>query len=107
MALSSCSLMFGLAPHVGVDALATAASAAVLGRPTDVHLALWHGLTPALGLSALTLATGLSLYAVRGLLRTIATRWGGAMPWGPAAWYDWGMSGLNAIAAAQTRFLQS
>jgi multicomponent Na+:H+ antiporter subunit A len=35
----------------------------LLAGPDDYHLALWHGLTPALGLSVLVLAAGTALYA--------------------------------------------
>ena len=32
------------------------------------HLALWHGLTPALGLTAVTFALGLAMFYARGLV---------------------------------------
>lgn len=48
--------------------LDVAASAAAAGLPDsghDLHLALWHGFTPALGVTALVLAAGLALFALR------------------------------------------
>ncbi|MCZ7420281.1 Na+/H+ antiporter subunit A [Verrucosispora sp. WMMA2121] len=38
------------------------------------HLALWHGLTPALGLSALALVGGTALFALRGPLAPVLAR---------------------------------
>jgi multicomponent Na+:H+ antiporter subunit A len=57
-----------LAPLAGwLDPLLT--PYADLAGGGDYHLALWHGLTPALGLSALALAAGLALFVGR---RTVA-----------------------------------
>nr|WP_230416773.1 Na+/H+ antiporter subunit A [Micromonospora tarapacensis] len=40
----------------------------------EEHLALWHGLTPALGLSALAVAGGAALFALRGPLTPVLAR---------------------------------
>lgn len=61
--LAAAGLAFGLLPQQ-VDTLA-AGYADVFGGDPAYHLALWHGLTPTLGLSALTLATGLGLHPAR------------------------------------------
>lgn len=59
--LASLSLLFGL--WVGLpQGLLGAAADAVRGAPLGLELHLWHGFTPALGLSALTVALGLGIY---------------------------------------------
>jgi multicomponent K+:H+ antiporter subunit A len=62
----------GLFPAVVAGPLVAVVAGAVVGGPLpDYHLAIWHGLTPALGMSALAVAGGLFLlwrYAtVRGI----------------------------------------
>jgi len=107
LALAGLSIAFGVGPGSGVDRLVSAASTSVLGQPASIHLALWHGLTPALALSAVTLAGGVGAYAARGLGRQAASRWDGAARWGPAGWYELALIGLNRLAQGQTRLLQS
>jgi multicomponent K+:H+ antiporter subunit A len=58
-------VVVGLAPATIAGPLVDAAAGAVLAAPVHAHLALWHGLTPALGLSAAGLAAGAALYALR------------------------------------------
>ena len=59
--LAGLSLLFGLWPALPQGLLAAAAGAA-RGAPLELDLHLWHGLTPALGLSAVTVALGVALY---------------------------------------------
>jgi multicomponent K+:H+ antiporter subunit A len=57
-----CILM-GVAPTLVVGRLLRAASSSALGKPApDYDLAIWHGFTAALGLSAASLAGGVLLY---------------------------------------------
>lgn len=107
LTLAGLSIAFGLWPGWGADGLMSAASTSVLGQPATIHLALWHGPTPALALSAVTLACGLAVYAGRGRLRTTAARWDEVARWGPARWYELALTGLNGLALGQTRLLQS
>ena len=107
LALAALGLFLGVWPAMGADQLVSAASASILGSAADIHLELWHGLTPALALSAVTLAGGVGVYAGRALPRKLATRWEGASRWGPAGWYELALSGLNGLAIGQTRLLQS
>lgn len=106
LALAGLSVAFGLWLG-GAERLASAASTSVLGQPATVHLALWHGLTPALALSAVTLAGGVGAYAGRGLLRRASSRWEGAARWGPAGWYELALKGLHWLAVGLTGMLQS
>ena len=71
LALAALGVVAGIAPGLA-DVPLTLAAASVTGRGTPVHLALWHGLTPALGLSALTLALTLLLYRFRAAVQARA-----------------------------------
>ena len=56
----------GVAPGLTVAPLLAAAAGATLQAPLpDYHLALWHGLNPALAMSAIALAAGVAIYAMR------------------------------------------
>ncbi|MDQ0674649.1 multicomponent Na+:H+ antiporter subunit A [Pseudarthrobacter siccitolerans] len=67
--LSLLTIVYGLWP-VPVDAWIQPYAALFASTPSDAgtapgqagHLALWHGFTPALGLTALTFALGLAMY---------------------------------------------
>jgi multicomponent Na+:H+ antiporter subunit A len=106
LVLAGLGIAFGLWPRWGAEGLVSAASTSILGQPASTHLALWHGLTPALALSAATLAGGVGVYAGRGRLRKAAS-WLGTARWGPAGWFDLALNGLNGLALGQTRLLQS
>lgn len=88
------------------------------GEAAVTRLSFWHGLTPELGLSALTVAAGILLFAARNqLLRRVQELLGqdrGQSPHRPglAGWtfsrgYDAAIGGLNWLAKTQTRVLQS
>ena len=56
-------ILIGVAP-VLVEPVVDLAARAVVGRPLpDYHLALWHGLTPALFMTAVAVAGGMLLLA--------------------------------------------
>ncbi|WP_312162763.1 monovalent cation/H+ antiporter subunit A [Phenylobacterium sp.] len=57
--LTALVIAIGLAPALLAGPLVNAVTAAVTGGAApDVHLALWHGLTPALAMSAVALTAG-------------------------------------------------
>ncbi len=64
VALSGLAVLFGLVPSLA-EALVTPAFRVIHGAPPQLHLALWHGLTPALGLSGLTIILGSSAFLLR------------------------------------------
>ena len=103
-ALAGAGLLFGLVPGA-LAALAGSAAAASRGVETvPLTLHLFHGLTPALGLTAISTAAGLALFA---MLPKLAARRIPVGRWGPARLYDWSMDSMNALALEQTRILQS
>lgn len=88
--------------------LLSPAVSSVAGEEIDLHLALWHGLTPMLGLSAITLLGGLGFFAIHGRLQTMFT----SRNWtitklGPERWYEWSLDGLLAFAGQFTRLYQN
>ena len=102
------SLSFGLLPGWPAS-LISAAGASILGsHELHAHLALWHGFTPALGLSVLTLLGGLAAYRWRPAIRRTALplQEAGAKA-GPEQWYAWSLKGLVFSAKWQTKILQN
>lgn len=61
--LSALCLVFGIAPQIIENSLIRPAQSA-LGLEPDAQLALWHGPTPVLIYSAITLALGFALYFI-------------------------------------------
>jgi multicomponent Na+:H+ antiporter subunit A len=105
LTLAGLGLLFGIFPTIVSAPLISSAASAAIGSPTDVALALWHGVNPAFVLSVLTLAVGAGLFAARRSLRSGLSRL--AWPWGPAFLYDRALDGLNVLARGLTRWLQS
>lgn len=98
LALAVLGLGLGLAPGLGERLLRPYADAYPSGRPG--HLALWAGLTPALGVTVLVLATGAGLFVARGPVARAQVR----MPRMPEAdrIYRRGMRRLDDVAADVT-----
>lgn len=106
--LAMIGLIIGLFPDLIAKPLVAAAVSAVRAEPTEIKLALWHGLNPILALSIVTVVSGAGVYFVRPLLRrSLARRVEMVAPWGPTRLYSLGLDGLNLLARAQTRLLQS
>ena len=104
--LALLGLLFGLVPGWASQLLAPAASA-VAGREVVMALSLWHGFTPMLALSALTLALGALALWGWPLLRRGLAGWGFVERWGPDLGYDRAIVGLQKVAAWQTRRIQT
>ncbi len=90
--LAGLGLVFGLLPGLVERALVGPMVQAISGSGMPGHLALWHGLGPALGLSLMTLGLGLGLY--RGLdgLRAALTAAEARVP-RTEGWYTAGLAG--------------
>lgn len=80
---------------------------AVVDDAFDVKLALWHGLNPALGLSALAIALGVLLYWGWDRWRKSANRLQPLLRWGPEAGYNGVIALMNRVASVQTSILQN
>jgi len=63
--LVALCIAIGLAPNLLATPLLGAAAGAVVAHGVHPHLALWHGLTPALAMSAAGITAGTLLYVAR------------------------------------------
>jgi multicomponent Na+:H+ antiporter subunit A len=105
--LAALGAGFGLMPGRLSRLVVAPAVEAVLGQPVEVKLALWHGLNLIVVLSAVTLAGGVALFFGRRLVLSATRPMRTLGRWGPDRGYALGLDALNAVAGAQTRFLQS
>lgn len=104
--LVALCLLVGIFPGITVQPILTVAVTAVLqGQPPQFDLAIWHGFSPALLMSAVALAGGVLLYARRAPLFALAARWEGKVD--ARAVYDRLLAGLIALARGITRALDS
>ncbi|OII18489.1 Na+/H+ antiporter subunit A [Curtobacterium sp. MCBA15_013] len=101
--LALTGLALGLATPLVAHGIEPAAHAAAL--PGEVpHLALWHGLEPALGLSAVTLVGGLALFALRRPVEALQHRLAGSPS--ASSTYRHLMRGLDRVATGLTAGVQ-
>jgi multicomponent Na+:H+ antiporter subunit A len=105
--LALLGLVIGILPDTIVAPLVAAAVSAARAEPTEIHLALWHGINPILMLSVATVAGGVCLYLLRRKLYWLNRRLHAAAEYGPARWYNFALDGVMALAKAQTRVLQN
>jgi multicomponent Na+:H+ antiporter subunit A len=67
--LAGCGVAFGIVPEMVDHALIGPMAKSVAGHPVETHLALFHGLNLALGLSLVTFALGYGLWRALPMLR--------------------------------------
>ncbi len=102
--LSILTLVLGVAPALGGKLVTSAATA--VGRTTELpKLVLWHGFTPALGLSGLAIAVGVALFLRRGSVDRLQSRL--ALPAGLTTPYEHALSLLNRVADRSTGVMQN
>lgn len=110
VALGGLALLLGLLASTEAigESLVAPAVSAIAGGELHVHLALWHGLTPMLGLSGLTLLGGVGLFAVHRRLQPGVVRLDTAVRrLGPERWYGWLLDGLLRLAGWFTEKFQN
>lgn len=106
MLLAGLGLLAGLlSPLLGTWLVSPAASA-VLGVPTAAKLQLWHGVTPALLMSLVSVAGGALIYLEWHILHTPHPRLDALASWGPARWYTVGLDGLKRGARRLTDWIE-
>jgi multicomponent Na+:H+ antiporter subunit A len=104
--LGEAGLLLGLLPYLA-DPLVQAYAASYGGEVPD-HLSLWHGLTPALGLSVLTLAAGAALYVLREPVRQLQHRLSRGLGRVDAdRAYDSTVTGVDRLALGSTSVVQT
>jgi multicomponent Na+:H+ antiporter subunit A len=106
LVLAVLGLVLGLRPALLEALLANAALAVAPTAERPAPLALWHGLTPALALSGVSLLGGALVYRGRGKIRHVVRETSLAR-WGPERAYSSALARLNDVARAQTRLLQA
>lgn len=99
--LGAAGLAAGAALPYG-DPLVAAYTTQYDGHPG--HLSLWHGLTLPLGLSALVIAAGLMIFAVRTRMERLPTR--AAVPFSADRAYDRTLHALDRLAVHVTGLTQ-
>ncbi|GED21326.1 putative monovalent cation/H+ antiporter subunit A [Halomonas halmophila] len=104
--LAGLSLLFGLLPGLLDGLVAVTVSGLGVAEP-GVHLALWHGLNPTLGLSLVSLVLGSLVFCYWGRVRLALARLEPVMRHGPEWGYERLMAGLVRLAEWQTRWLQN
>ncbi|MFO7303478.1 MAG: proton-conducting transporter membrane subunit [Acidobacteriota bacterium] len=84
LSLAGAGVIFALAPGI-INGPIGLAAAGITGAYQDVHIVLWHGFTPVLGFSALTLLLVAGLYSQRHRLRQLRPASVGSdrIFWGP------------------------
>ncbi|MDP8978674.1 MAG: DUF4040 domain-containing protein [Actinomycetota bacterium] len=104
VALAAVTVVLGVLPGLA-DGLSAAAATALHEHHEPPHLALWHGVTPALGLSVLTVGAGVAFFAARGRVEALQERVGG-LPGGQEA-YDATVDGLRRLSEGLTGVVQN
>ncbi|MCB1547696.1 MAG: DUF4040 domain-containing protein [Hyphomicrobiaceae bacterium] len=104
--LAGLGLAFGAAPGVLGQFLVEPAASAVLGRPAAVSLKLWHGFTPVLLLSLVTMGIGILLFAQWERLAPRLKGQGLIDRLCPSRLYDSGMHAIVRAAERTTRLIQ-
>jgi multicomponent Na+:H+ antiporter subunit A len=109
LVLGGLGLAFGLVPALIDHSLLGAAQAGILQESHELHLALWHGFTPALMASLVTFALGFALYAYWEALREsgFMRGLGGLFGRGPGLVFERGLSGVARLSDAVTRTVQN
>lgn len=107
LVLSFLSLTFGIFPAL-LEPLIKSAFISVFPQAIPTKLAVWHGFTPALGLSILTLILAAILYAAYPTLEKQSSLiFNRIQRFGPGELYEQGIQNLKRFAAWQTQILQS
>lgn len=105
--LAGLGIIAGLIPALTGESIISPAVTSILGKPSEVQLALWHGLNPALGLSALAIVLGTLAYLGWKYWRKWTTPLEKLSVIGPEKWYLVFIQVMNTSASAITKFLQS
>jgi len=107
LVLVGLSLIFGLFPGWTGSTLVAPAVSAVMGETVKVKLALWHGITPMLILSLVTIGLGILFYLIQNRARTFVQRLDFGSQIGPAKLYQISLQGLDRLSEFQTRYIQN
>jgi len=108
MVLAITGLLMGIFSQAAAQTWVAAATSSVLQEITKVKFSLWHGITPMLLLSMLTLMIGVVVYlSSRILIPWLGAIWKKLSFLGPNTFYSRSMRAFLSVAGWQTRLLQS
>lgn len=105
--LALLGFVFGIAPAFTATPLLVSTASAVLGEVLDFKLYLWHGFNTMLLLSLITVLLGVLVYLFWERVRPRMVGFDSVFGEGPRQGYEQMLLGLNWLASAQTRVLQS
>jgi multicomponent Na+:H+ antiporter subunit A len=107
--LGLLGLAFGVYPALVDHTLLQAAQAGILQETHELHLALWHGLNPALMASLVTFALGFAVYATWESLQasSVMEGLGAAFGAGPARVFERGLYEAVQASRRVTRLFQN
>jgi multicomponent Na+:H+ antiporter subunit A len=96
----------GLVPTLGFEQLTASASSAVLNEHVEFHLGLWHGVTPALGMTLLAVVVGIVGFRIWVELRKRSALVERLLGFWPAEIYRLSLDGINRVARKVTSTTQ-
>jgi multicomponent Na+:H+ antiporter subunit A len=105
--LAVFGLLVGIFPQASIQGLLARAAEAVLPGAGALEIHLWHGFTPVLGLSVLTLLVGLALYQLSARMRKGRAWSRVAGRYGPETLYDGGWDWATGFSTRFSAFIQS
>jgi multicomponent Na+:H+ antiporter subunit A len=105
--LAGLGLLIGLFPAIVSETLVAPAVWGVIGERISALLALWHGVTAALGLSGIAILLGLLFYRFWSPIRLSYASLAKTLPWSADRLYYASLDGMIALARFQTSVLQS
>jgi len=105
--LAVFTLMISIVPFTIDKAILSPAASATLGHSVTMELALWHGFTPSLALSLITLFGAIILYLKRTQVKEILNLLNPLFKYGPTYGWQQLFRGILFIADWQTNMLQS
>jgi multicomponent Na+:H+ antiporter subunit A len=101
--LAVLGLLAEVIPGFGSGVLVRPASTAILGVPDTANIYLWHGFTPMLALSVITVALGVAVAWRAPRWRSASDKLGAVAALGPDRVYERGLRGLVRLALRKTR----
>lgn len=105
--LAMFTLFISVVPFTINQAILSPAASAILGHPVSMELTMWHGFTPSLVLSIITLLGAIILYSKRAQVRKLLGFLDIFAKHGPLYCWQQLIRGLLIIADWQTHILQS
>ena len=107
--LGALGLAFGVYPALIDHTVLQAAQAGILQESHELHLALWHGLNPALMASLVTFALGFTVYAYWESIQESAPMRGLGVAFGrgPGAVFERGLYDVARISRGVTQLFQN